>query len=193
LTDAYAEDNERAVTAARKVHTAAAAQVDDLQHRVAAAELRVDRAQRQADDFTATRARDLLEERAVDARELASRLTRAGHEVVRLHRAYVQMRTDIDALVAAIPGAVVRLDSGPAEHPWEGQLREVERVTRAVPEVPAPLPRWAGIQQREQQDKLSRLSKLRRSKRITAKDQAEIDRISADLGVTQSIVEVPDG
>ena len=43
-TAAYAEDDQRAVTRSRKAETAALAKVDDLEHRLAAAGLRVDRA-----------------------------------------------------------------------------------------------------------------------------------------------------
>jgi hypothetical protein len=79
-----------------------------------------------------------------------------GHEFVRLHRAFVAMRSDIDSLVAAIPGAVPRTDGPPVSHPWERQLRDLERVVNETPEVPAPLPRWAGLHHRQQEDDISR-------------------------------------
>jgi hypothetical protein len=142
------------------------------------AELRVEDAQRAADLFAQDHARDLLEERAADARELALSLTRSGHEFVRIHRAYVAMRSDIDSLVAAIPGAVPRTDGPPASHPWEGQLRDLERVVEETPEVEPPLPRWAGLQQRQQQDATHRRIGLLRRKKLTQPEQEELDRLN---------------
>jgi hypothetical protein len=44
------------------------------------------------------------------------------------------------------------------------------------------LPRWTGIEQREQQDRVSRFEKLGRRKRLTADEQDELDRINRELG-----------
>jgi hypothetical protein len=91
---------------------AAKAEVLDLEHRVAAAGLRVQRAQAEADAFQAEHARELLDEKESEARTLAENLTRAGLELVQFHRAYRAMRTDIDGLVAQVPGATSRADAG---------------------------------------------------------------------------------
>lgn len=70
----------------RKELEAAETEAVELQRRLDAAGLRVQYAQQQVDTFSHEHARDLLAERAADARELAVQLTRAGHELVRLHR-----------------------------------------------------------------------------------------------------------
>lgn len=190
VADAYAQEDAKLAAQRRKELEATEADVLDLQHRVTAAGLRVDRAQGAADSFTQQHARDLLEERAADARELAMQLTRAGHDVVRLHRGYRAMRTDIDALVAATPGATPRADGPDPSHPWERQLRDLERVVKEHPEVPAPTPRWGGLGQRQQQDQVARREQLRRQPRRTEQDQADIDRINLELGANPPTVEV---
>jgi hypothetical protein len=100
IADGYAAEDQRAVTSSREAEGAALAKLEDLHHRLAGAELRIERARLEADTFAQDHACDLLEERTADARELARKLTRAGHELVQLHRAHLAMRTDIDALVA---------------------------------------------------------------------------------------------
>lgn len=55
-------------------------------------------------------ARDPVDELEAEAREAAANLTRAGTEVVRAHRAYRTIRSEIDGLVAAVPGATSRAD-----------------------------------------------------------------------------------
>jgi hypothetical protein len=163
IAEAYAAENQRAVTAARKTEEASVAKVRDLQHRLDGARIRVERAQAEADTFQSEHARELLDEREPEARDLAEQLTRAGLEAVRLHRAYRDMRTEIDTLVAAVPGATSRADGPDPSHPWEDQLRALERTIQEHPEVPPPLPQWAGLNQRQLQDKANRLEREKRS------------------------------
>lgn len=59
ITEAYAAENQRAVTTARKAEQDAVAQVRELQHRIDGAAIRVGRAQAQADIFEAEHAREL--------------------------------------------------------------------------------------------------------------------------------------
>jgi chromosome segregation ATPase len=174
IAEAYAAENQRAVTAARKTEQAAAAKVKETQHRLAGAEIRVGRAQAEADTFQAEHASHLLEEREAEARELAVKLTGAGSEAVRLHRAYLAMRMEIDSLVAAVPGATSRADGPEPSHPWERPLRDLERAVQDTPEVPAPLPRWAGLEHRKQQDNANAIEKQRRSGELSADDQAAL-------------------
>jgi hypothetical protein len=174
IAQAYAAENQRAVTAARKTEEAAVAKIRDLQHRVDGAQIRVERAQADADNFQVVHAGELLEEREADARELALKLTGAGHETVRLHRAYLAMRMDIDSLVAAVPGATSRADGPPESYPWERQLRDLERAVGETPEVPAPLPRWAGLKHRHEQDNANTIEKQRRRGELSPDDQAAL-------------------
>jgi hypothetical protein len=163
VTEAYAADDAKLAQRRRQEADAAAAEVLDLQHRFDAAGLRAERAQAEADTFHVEHARELLDEREPEARTLAERLTRAGLEVVQLHRAYRAMRTDIDSLVAAVPGATSRADGPDPSHPWESVLQDLARVTQEQPEVPPPLPQWAGLNHRHAQDHAHRLEREKRS------------------------------
>jgi hypothetical protein len=174
VTEAYASEDAKLVNQRRDELQAAEAKVLDLQHRVDAAAVRIDRAQREADTFVAEHARDLLDELEAEAREAAANLTRDGVEVVRSHRAYLTLRTEIDRLVAAVPGATSRADGPEPSHPWERQLRDLERAVRDIPEVPAPLPRWAGLKHREEQDNAARIEHKRRRGELSADDQATL-------------------
>jgi hypothetical protein len=163
ITDAYAADDDKLAAKHRKDLEAAEAEVLDLQHRVSAAGLRIERVQAEADTFHAEHARELLDEREPGARALAENLTRAVLEVVQLHRAYRTERTEIDALVAAVPGATSRADGPDPSHPWEDQLRALERAIQDHPEVPPPLPQWAGLTHRHAQDHAHRVEREKRN------------------------------
>jgi hypothetical protein len=78
VTEAYAADDTKLAPRRRQEVDAAAADVLDLQHRFDAAGLWVERAQAEADSFQAEYARELLDEREPEARELAEALTRAA-------------------------------------------------------------------------------------------------------------------
>jgi hypothetical protein len=142
--------------------------------RATAAGLRVERAQAEADTFQADHARELLEEREAEARNLAANLTAAGLEAVRLNRAYLALRTEIDGLVAAVPGATSRADGPEPTHPWEPQLRSLERAIHETPEIPPPLPRWAGLDDRREQDNANRIERQRRRGELSTDDQAKL-------------------
>jgi hypothetical protein len=174
VTEAYAADDAKLAPRRRQELDAAAAEVLDLQHRFDAAGLRVERAQAEADAYLAEHARDLLDEREAEAREVAASLTAAGLELVRLHQAYVTTRNDIDSLVAAVPGATSRADGPAPSHPWEDQLRALERTIQETPEVPPPLARSAGLKHREQQDHANRIEQQRRRGELSADDQAAL-------------------
>jgi hypothetical protein len=162
VTEAYAADNAKLAVRRRREADAAAAAVLDLQHRLNAARLRVGRAQAEADAFRAGHARELLDEREAEARELAAKLTSAGLAVVRLNQEFRSLRTEIDSLVAAVPGATSRADGPAPSHAWEDQLRALERTIQENPEIPPPLPQWAGLNQRQEEDNANRLERERR-------------------------------
>ena len=148
----HANDDEKAVTAARKAEDQAIAAVKDLRHRVEGARLRVDRSQAQLDTFLRERARDLLAEREPQARTVALELSRSVAETLTLAKAYVTERQHQDQLVAEVTGATPRTDGPAPSHPWEQALKELDRVYRDTPELPAPLPRWHGLEHRPAQD-----------------------------------------
>lgn len=174
ITEAYAAENQRAVTTARKAEQDAVAQVRELQHRIDGAAIRVARAQAEADSFQADHARELLDEREAEAREVAEELTRTGREAVRLHRAYRDIRTDIDGLVAAVPGATSRADGPEPTHPWEDALQDLARAIQDTPEVPPPLPTWDGLEHRRSQDNAHLIERKRRSGELSVDDQAAL-------------------
>jgi hypothetical protein len=66
ITEAYAAENQRAVTTARKAEQAAVAQVRELRHRLEGAAIRVGRAQAEADAYQAEHAPELLEEKEAE-------------------------------------------------------------------------------------------------------------------------------
>jgi chromosome segregation ATPase len=180
VADAYAAENQRAVTAARKTRGAAMAQVRELQNRLEGAEIRVDRAQRELDTFQREHAEDLIAERIADVGQTTDQLNRTGHEFVRLHHEYLTARSDINSLVALIPGAVVRYDGPPASHAWETQLRALERAMRDTPELPATLPRWHRRSHRQREDKVHRLVKAGRGRSQTAVEQARRELLGGE-------------
>jgi hypothetical protein len=157
VTEAYAAEDAKLAVRRRREVDAAAAAVLDLQHRFDAAGLRVERAQAAADAFVAEHARELLDEKEAAAVEVADKLSAGGQALVQLNRAYLGLRTDIDSLVAAVPGATSRADGPEPAHPWERQLRDLERAIQETPEVPPPLPRWTGLNHRQEQDNVHRV------------------------------------
>ena len=178
LTEAFAAEDQQAAQRTRKQLQTAETRVVDLQHQAKGAELRAERAQQQVDTFAREHVRDLLAEREQPARTVALELSRAVGEVLKLHRAYVTERRTVDRLVAAVPGATPRADGPAPEHPWESALKQLERADRQATKLEPPTPRWSGLQLREQQDNLSRYEKLRRRKRLTEDEQAEMERLS---------------
>jgi excisionase family DNA binding protein len=190
IGDAYAADDERAVTSSRKAEGAALTKLEDLQHRLAGAELRIERAQLEVDTFAQERARDLLKECEQSAGTVAAELTASVHQTLNMARAYVTERTAVDHLVAAIPGATPRTDGPASTHPWEAQLRDLERAVAAAPECPPPLPRWQGLDHRRAEDTTARRLQLQRRKKRTADEEAELDRLNRELGLSLPRVEV---
>jgi hypothetical protein len=178
IADGYAAEDQKAVAAAGEAEDAAVAKVKDLQHRLNGAEVRVERAQRALDEFQRDHARDLLAEREEAARAITDDLSASVRETVRLSRAYIAERQAVDQLVAAVPGATPRADGPPATHPWERQLKDLERALTETPELPPPLPRWQGLGNRKAEDSTARRLQLQRRKRRSAADQRELDRIN---------------
>ena len=98
IAAAYASEDPRSITEARQAKEDVVARVEDLEPRVAGAELRAQRARQELDAFMAENARALLEEREGTAREVADRLTRAVAEVVEARHAYEAERQHVDQL-----------------------------------------------------------------------------------------------
>lgn len=152
VTDAYALEDAKLAAHRRKELRAAEAAVIDLQHRVDAAQLRVERAQQEFDVFQRDRARDLLAEREAPARTVAAELTASVHETLKLARAYLAERQAQHQLVASVPGATPRADGPEDMHPWEPALHQLARAYQQTPQLEPPLPRWQGLKHRAAQD-----------------------------------------
>jgi hypothetical protein len=188
IADGYAAEDQKAVAAARKAEETAVAEEEDLQYRLDGAELRVEQAQRALDQFQRDHARALLDEREQAARAVTADLEASVRETLRLARAYVAERQAVDQLVAAVPGATPRADGPPAAHPWERQLRDLERAVAETPELPPPLPRWQGLGHRTAEDNTARRLQLQRKKRLTAAEERELEHINQQLGITARVV-----
>jgi hypothetical protein len=104
-----------------------------------------------------------------------------------LSKAYVAERQRVDQLVAAVPGASPRTDGPAPEYPWEGALRQLARVYQETPELDPPLPRWHGLQQRQHQDDVNRRASLLRKRRLTASEQAELERLDRGRVITPPV------
>jgi hypothetical protein len=122
----------------------------------------------------------LLREREPSAQAVAAELTASVRETLRLAKAYVAERQAQDQLVAAIPGASPRMDGPAASHPWEAQLKDLERAVARTPKCPPPLPGWQGLEYRRAQDSTPRRLQLQRRKRLTAEEQDEMDRLDRE-------------
>jgi hypothetical protein len=178
VTDAYAAEDAKLAQQRRKQLETTEAKVIDLGHQVTAAAQRVDQAQRAVDTFTQEHARALLAERQQTARTVAAELTASVRQTLTLARAYVGERRTVDQLVSAVPGATPRTDGPAPEHPWEHALRQLQRAHQETPELDPPLPRWTGVQQRQQEDDVNRRAGLLRKRRLTATEQDELDRLN---------------
>lgn len=89
-----------------------------------------------------------------------------------------------DRLVPAVPGATPRVDGPAASHPWERQLKDLERAVAQTPECPPPLPSWWGVDHRRTEDAKAKRLQLQRRKMKTADEAAELDKINRELGVS---------
>jgi hypothetical protein len=190
IAAAYASEDERAVTSARKAESKAIAELRELQHRVDGAGIRVERAQQALDTFMREHPRSLIAEREQQARAVTADLTRAVHQVLVLSKAYISERQTVDQLVAAVPGATPRADGPTPKHQWEPALGQLARAYQQTPELEPPLPRWEGMEQRAQQDHIGRREKLRRKRKLTSEEEQELDMINRELGVSAPSVEV---
>jgi hypothetical protein len=169
IAAAYATEDPTAVDKARRAKEDVMARVEDLEHRVAGAQLRAERARGELDSFMAENALALLEEREPLARELAAELTAAVAEVKRAHAKYVAERMHVDQLVAKVPGAEPRYDSVATGYSWEPELKALERAFRENPEAEPPRPRWSGRIQRQSRNAVHRqLKEQRQSSGIVA-------------------------
>jgi hypothetical protein len=177
VTDAYAVEDATLAQQRRKQLEASEAKAIDLGHQVTAAAQRVELGRRAADTFAQEHARDLLAEREQAARTVAAELTASVRQTLMLAKAYVAERRTVDQLVAAVPGAIPRNDGPAPEHPWEHALRQLQRAHQETPELDPPLPRWTGLQQRQQEDDVNRRASLLRKRRLTESEQAELERL----------------
>ena len=187
VTDAYAAEDGKLAQRRRKQLEAAEAKIIDLGHQVTAATQRVEIAQRAAGTFAQEYARDLLAEREQAARTVAAELTASVRQTLTLAKAYVAERRTVDELVAAVPGATPRADGPAPEHPWEHALRQLQRAYQETPELDPPLPRWTGVQQRQQEDDVNRRASLLRKRRLTPSEQAELDRLDEGRRITPPV------
>jgi hypothetical protein len=120
VVEGHADDDQEAVARARQAGDEAVALGHDLVARFAGATIRIQRADAAVDAQLTTHAKGLLEERAQEAERITADLISSVREVLRLHKALVNERTEQDRILAG-SGANPRMD-GPA--PTYGQWRQ---------------------------------------------------------------------
>jgi Fic family protein len=168
ITDGYAAEDEQAVREARKRERAAVEKLEDLEHRLAGAAIRAERAGERVDVFQTERAGDLLSEAEDAARDTTADLRRAVQETVRIRRQYKQDRTAIQQLVNRIEPGAGQVNGPPSSCAWERELADLERGLKRGDDLEPPLPRWHGKVWRRQEDEAARRLRSERPEGATA-------------------------
>jgi Fic family protein len=168
ITDGYAAEDEQAVREARKRERAAVEKLEDLEHRLAGAAIRAERAGERVDVFQTERAGDLLSEAEDAARDTTADLRRAVQETVRIRRQYKQDRTAIQQLVNRIEPGAGQVNGPPSSCAWERELADLERGLKRGDDLEPPLPRWHGKVWRRQEDEAARRLRSERREGATA-------------------------
>jgi hypothetical protein len=114
-----------------------------------------------------------------EAVEAAKELTELGHALVESARRVVRARAAVDADVRAIPGCSPRHDGALAQHEWEAVINQVAKVIKVHPAVTPPVARHSGRLAREALDSEEQRTKLKRLRRRSPEQQAELDRLNA--------------
>jgi hypothetical protein len=168
ITDGYAAEDEQAVREARKRERAAVEKLEDLEHRLAGAAIRAERAGERVDAFQTERAGDLLSEAEDAARDTTADLRRAVQETVRIRRQYKQDRTAIQQLVNRIEPGAGQVNGPLSSCAWERELADLERGLKRGDDLEPPLPRWHGKVWRQQEDEAARRLRSERREGATA-------------------------
>ena len=171
VIEALADSDDHAVAAARTAGEQAVAHAHNLEEQSAAARLRAERAQRNADVFERGNAERLLSERVAVATDTTHQLNEAAAQAVRLHRQLIAERTDLDRLVA-VAGGEPRYDGPASTHPWERALNDLARSLDETPALEPPRPRWHGRQRAQERDRVHQLLRVRRER-----DQAALEEL----------------
>jgi chromosome segregation ATPase len=162
--DAYARgDEERGDALAREIEQTSR-RLESANARAEGLARRLSGAQAEVAQFRREQGREILDARSSDLEEVASALTRAGHEFVRAHRRFVSERQAVDDDVRHVEGALPAQDGPPAVHEWEQEANAIERVITQHREVSPPKPRWAGLRYARQRDAVHQRLKDQRRK-----------------------------
>jgi hypothetical protein len=163
ITDGYAAEDQEAVRAARDREREAVEKLEDAQHRLDGAVLRLERVEAELRTFESERAPELRVEAEDAARETTLQLRRAAEETMRHWRQYKQDRTAIQQLVNLIEPGAGQLNGPPSNCAWERELAELERGLRGGDDLEPPLPRWHGkVWRRRENETAERLRSERR-------------------------------
>jgi hypothetical protein len=168
VTDAYAAEDDKAVREAREREQAAVEKLGDLEHRLAGAAVRAERAGQRLDAFQTERAEDLLGEAEDAARETTSTLQRAATQTVRAFRQYRADRQRIQELVNRIEPGAGQVNGPPSNCAWERELADLERGLKRGDDLEAPLPRWHGKTWRRQENVVAKRLRSERREGATA-------------------------
>lgn len=148
LVEAHAAVDARAIRAAEKNQEAALKQAENASVQAEAALLRVERASRERHGYQTANARALIGDLEPQAQEIVERLQSAAGELVAADRAWGALATQVNGLLAHIPGASPISDA-PDSHVLHETARDVKRALTGA-SVVSPLPHWRGLDQHDE-------------------------------------------
>ena len=155
VIESLAADDAKAVASAREAGDKAGTLASELREQAEAGQLRVLRAQAQADSYAHDNAEQLLDEQMANAERIAARLNVGVLDVLAQHRALLDSRQSMDRIISA-GGGEPRSDGPAPTHDWEKALNELARAVAQAPHLAAPRPRWLGQAARAERDRVHR-------------------------------------
>ncbi len=152
------------ITQAKTRHAAADAEISELEVKVKAAKLRIDRATAAAAAYQAEHANELVKELSAEASAITNRLVEAATVLVQADKDWYTMSARVGAHLAA--KGVEPRGNLPNTHGYENVIRDVRRTLTDVGEPRPPLPHYQAAQWSEQQEAAA----------VEAKAQRDADR-----------------
>lgn len=162
LVEAHAARDQNQVKAAKAALTRATTRAEDLDAQSAGAQLRIDRAERERDEYETANASVLLSELEPAAQAAAEALDAHARGLLDANAQWLDASARVTALLGKVDGASAR-DDAPATHRLASVVHETRNVLRQGGQTTNPLPHHRGARIRaDEQDRVQRL-KLARS------------------------------
>jgi hypothetical protein len=143
--EAHAAGDSQAIKAALTSYQEAEQEAEDIVLRAEGARLAAGRAQAEVNEFKATNADELIAALEPEALAVTAELTQLAQALVEAGARWRAIADQTDDYLRSHPGATPAADGPPPVHGLEHVLRSI----RDLDEIPAPLPRWTGIEQRD--------------------------------------------